>query len=298
MRRWLIGFVTVAFALAGQSSTYADTPLDVVGIKIGMPLNEAINALKAHNPRMKLFPYTTNIPPSLSNLDQAQTRAFGRIMQIEFKGLPSFVWQVSTQSEDFKATADVKQELIDLYVAPGPPDVVVGIRRYVGYQTGHERAITTIVAGLKEKYGSSPGTAPGPSGKPRLLVWYYDATGRPIVRSGTGSPEFPGPCNNIQAYGRGFGGMNLSLPARVLLDTAAKECGAFAFAEITEFPGGIIDGRRLPANWDLAQAISITVGDMVLRARRYNAANDVVENFANRQQQQQTGEASKRREKF
>src|SRR2546425_6396024 len=55
-------------------------------------------------------------------------------------------------------------------------EVVVSIRRSISYPVGRERAIAMVIAGLKEKYGTSP-HQPG-ARFPTRLVWYYDAVGK------------------------------------------------------------------------------------------------------------------------
>ena len=45
-------------ALVGVNIVFAQTRLDIVGIKIGMPLPAAMEALKAHDPRILRYSLT------------------------------------------------------------------------------------------------------------------------------------------------------------------------------------------------------------------------------------------------
>ena len=278
---WLILSLRLyVFAWATFSFAAFAAPLDVIGIKTGMPLSEALDVIKKHNSRMIIGPY--------KDFDQGSYGAGGTVLRANYKGLPPFIWNVNTWIQDKKPTADIASDNISLRAAPGSPEIVIGIRRRFQYQVGHERTIATIIAGLKEKYGASPSIS---TDYGITLAWYYDVSGKPI----TGNLCFP---EHQTDFGGGWGTVE-SMMDESTLEREVKTCGVQVFANISSLPAMFVNGRPREANKDLAREVLVVATDSVLKAVIYRKAISAVMNYSRQEHQKEVGEATKRgAEKF
>ena len=89
---------TFIVALITSATCYA-APLDIVGIKVGMPANEAIKVLKAHNPQL-----------TFSNLE-------GTFSELPGQKVLRYIFAVDPNRETFQ---------IEIALPPGPPIVTAG----------------------------------------------------------------------------------------------------------------------------------------------------------------------------
>lgn len=131
--------------------------LDVVGIKLGMPLNVALDVLKAHNPNLAMEPLT--LPP--------------------YEALPGVMMAPLIQSKKNTATAGPEKEYVGLLVTTSPSEPYVwGVMRELWYEKEDSRpTIDTILSGLREKYGQES------INENIRLIWLYDAQGQLVPKA-------------------------------------------------------------------------------------------------------------------
>lgn len=128
--------------------------LDVVGIKLGMPLKDALEVVKARNPNIKMQPGTT----------------------LEFEALPGVVMTpvLTGQSK----SSDQSLEGIGLLLTYAPNDAFVyGVWRDFWFNKQESRPpVDTILAGLRKKYGPE-----SVRNENTLLLWLFDAQKQQVM---------------------------------------------------------------------------------------------------------------------
>jgi hypothetical protein len=150
MKRLIFSLIAALVASFFVGSANAAGPtLDVAGIKIGMSEDDAIAALKAHNPRLLL------------------TQPAHQIEGISEPVRPIVSGKVAL-------TGDLVGESVDLlFTMPPGQSVLWGIRRTVNYPAPQRPTTDATFAALRGKYG--PENVPaGISGNP---AWVFDANG-------------------------------------------------------------------------------------------------------------------------
>ena len=100
--------------------------LDIVGVKIGMPAAQAIQALRTHNPKFDI------------KTEQ---------IQLENVGTPS-AWVVNAKVSNGTERIEVRLAL------PPLPSVATAIRRVISFSLGNEPTITSVMESLQAKYGN------------------------------------------------------------------------------------------------------------------------------------------------
>jgi hypothetical protein len=195
MRIGRFELLTVCLSLILMTSAmHAQTQaqsLDVVGIKPGMAMQDAMQALKADDPKFKVtsttFKYEGFSDP-LTLVVDAQDVA------------PTVAAQVTQPSEH-----------VQLLMTPGQA-AVWGIMRDYGFPMSQKPSMQTTVDALRKKYGQE--TVPGgPVPNSQTLVWIYDGQGKLL---GTASKGLNGTCaGTLQIYigGNGATAENADLSA-------------------------------------------------------------------------------------
>jgi hypothetical protein len=127
--------------------------IDVVGVKLGMPLKAAIDTLKAHNPNLAMDPLT--MPP--------------------YEALPGVVMTPALSSKKYTATSGPEKETVSLLLTMAPNEPFVwGVMRELFYEKEDERpTIETLMGGLRQKYGQESFKDVG-----TRLIWMYDTAGQ------------------------------------------------------------------------------------------------------------------------
>lgn len=137
--------------------------LDIVGVHIGMPAEEAISAVRAHNPRLQF-----------------------QALPIRFS-----LWnQPALAVLDFK-TPDGEQghERILLRLAlPPNPSVVTEIHRRSNYAQGKEVTVEVVTSNLQRKYGPLQ-QVPARQTNDLSYVIYIDSKGTAAAKPGNCFPE-------------------------------------------------------------------------------------------------------------
>ena len=131
--------------------------VDVIGVKLGMPLKAALDALKAHNPNLMME--TVTLPP--------------------YEALPGVVmtpWLASKKNTNIPSSEEKETVGVLVTMAPSEP-FVWGMWREVLYEKEDSRPTTdTILTGLRKKYGQES------LNEGMRLTWLYDAQGQQVIK--------------------------------------------------------------------------------------------------------------------
>ena len=133
--------------------------VDVVGVKLGMPLKAALDLLKAHNGNLVMEPVT--IPP--------------------YEALPGVAMNpLLASKKNTNTPSSQEKEYVGLLVTMAPSEPFVwGMWREVSYEKEESRpTIETIMAGLRKKYGQESIKDVG-----TRLIWMYDAQGQQVMKA-------------------------------------------------------------------------------------------------------------------
>ena len=129
--------------------------IDVVGVKLGMPLKTALDVLKAHNANLAMEP----------------------LAMPTYEALPGVTMTpLLTSKKNTNTSSNEEKEYVGLLVTEAPSEPFVwGIWREVSYEKEQSRpTVETIVAGLRKKYGQE-----SVNGGIRLICM-YDIQGQPV----------------------------------------------------------------------------------------------------------------------
>ena len=131
--------------------------LDIVGVKLGMPVKEAVAAVKAHNAMLKLEPQA----------------------KLEFEALPGVVMTpVLASTKNVSQASDPGAEYLGLLLTYAPNEAFLwGISRNLGFGREYSRpTVEDTLAGLRKKYGSESTKQVN-----SRLIWIYDAQGQQVM---------------------------------------------------------------------------------------------------------------------
>ena len=129
--------------------------IDVVGVKLGMPLKAALDVLKAHNANFTMEPMT----------------------MLPYEALPGVVMVPALYSKKYTATSGPEKETVGLLVTMSPNESFIwGVMRELLYEKEDGRpTIETLLGGLRQKYGQESFKDVG-----TRLIWMYDTQGQQI----------------------------------------------------------------------------------------------------------------------
>jgi hypothetical protein len=131
--------------------------LDVVGVKLGLPLKAAVEAVKAHNANLKLEPQH----------------------KLEFEALPGVVMTpVMASTKNVSQPSDPGAEYMGLLLTYQPNETFVyGVWRDFWFSKQENRPpVDTILAGLRKKYGPE-----SVRDENTLLIWLFDAQKQQVM---------------------------------------------------------------------------------------------------------------------
>lgn len=134
--------------------------VDVVGIKLGMPVKEAVAAIKKHNPKLQ------------TGTSAGSSYRFDLLPNVNFV-------------DSVKAMGQGPSEVIDLYLTMPPnQDVVWFVSRSIDYDGDTRPTVANVIAALREKYGPEDGSMRDKSltGTGDLMdaYWVFDANGKKV----------------------------------------------------------------------------------------------------------------------
>ncbi len=191
------GAVTTAGVLSSASQTAA-VNVDIVGIKLGMTLDEVKRALQAHSTGMQL-----NEQSGIVN-NQPATAYMSWLIARAGKGAPA-------------GSADA----IGVHFPP-PPNVhrALFIERFTGFQTGQQPLYDAIKDALFKKFGPPSAVREGPGDSD--LLWTFNAAGVQIIDKSTQGrcakfppTDPPARGQNILFNGYKTQGCNVTVYARI-----------------------------------------------------------------------------------
>lgn len=132
--------------------------VDVIGIKLGVPLKAALDTLKEHNANLVMEPLT--LPP--------------------YEALPGVVLTPMLSSKKNTPTSGPEKETVNLLVTQAPSEPYVwGVMRELYYEKEDSRPTSeTILGGLRQKYGQESIKDVG-----GRLIWMYDAQGQQVMKA-------------------------------------------------------------------------------------------------------------------
>jgi hypothetical protein len=167
MKRIASAGAALLLALVAHAQHEGGPSFDVVGIKLGMTVKDAMLALKANNPRLMLTPFTNR----LEGFPDALLFAVGGLEPV---------------TPGPNSTAARSGEKIQiLFTMPPSTEVVWGVQRVYDFATKEKPSLENTLEALRKKYG--PETVP-PSPDPRdatkNMAWVYDAQGKPLGARG------------------------------------------------------------------------------------------------------------------
>lgn len=131
--------------------------LDIVGVKLGMPLKDAVVAVKAHNANLKLEPQ----------------------FKFEVEALPGVVMTpVMASTKNVSKASDPGAEYVGLLLTSAPNEAFVyGMWRDVWFSNMESRPpVDTILAGMRKKYGPESVRYEN-----TRLLWLFDAQKQQVM---------------------------------------------------------------------------------------------------------------------
>lgn len=131
--------------------------LDVVGIKLGMPAKEAVDALKAYNAGFKPTPNTL----------------------YEYEALPGVVMTPELVAPNPAGPTASDGDYFNLFITYAPNETFLwGIVRNLGFGREDSRpTVENTLTGLRKKYGPESTRQPGGE----RLIWIYNAQGQQVM---------------------------------------------------------------------------------------------------------------------
>lgn len=191
--RFVAGLLVSSMCSTGLAQAF-----DIVGVRPGMTMSQAADALKNHNSALKFFVQTRALP------DNPGTR-----------------YAVGLRAKDMQRGPDGKtlwqHETLELSALPSGSDAaVIAIRRQFLFRYAQSTTWTNFVAAIKEKYG-----APTMNPAEGLWVWFFDQDYNVL-------PRPPASCANPIEISNGISSperltARMNLP-RVAINSA-RSCG-------------------------------------------------------------------------
>jgi hypothetical protein len=153
---------------AARAQSAGGISLDVVGIRLGMTVKDAMLALKADNPRMTLSPFTR-----------------------EYEGLTGpllfsvFGEEAPTPGGPYNLPLRAGENVEILFTVPPNQEVVWAVRRVYFFPGAQRPSLQNTLEALHRKYGPETLPAdPDPRSYTKGIVWVYDGQGKPMGPAG------------------------------------------------------------------------------------------------------------------
>jgi hypothetical protein len=242
--------------LAACPPAFALEVPDVLGVRPGMPLDEAIGILKRHNPKLDVYPRQgpSALMPGVDLSDGVNLRNFN-------------------QSEN-----------IDVMAAMAPnAKIVWGLRRGVSFAEEGRPTVTNIIAALRQKYGKESGSLQNPASVQAAGVelldayWVFDDAGQRVPPAA--ARQYAELCRG--AYVPGLDASSLVSAGRATaLVPGGVRCDRWTFIQAQWQPTPL--GSSMTPG--LALTMTITLGSGALHGKTYAASVAMIENAGREQQ--------------
>jgi hypothetical protein len=240
--------------------------LDVVGVKLGISLKAAQDAVMAHNANIKLEPK----------------------VKFEFEALPGVV--ITPAFAGQSKTADGGSEYIGVLLTSAPNQALVYAvwRDFSFGQTGTRPPVDTIVDGMRKKYGSESVR------EDTLLLWLFDAQKQQVM--GPKAKEIWQKCANHWMIGAEYD------PGNIQRQMAG---GYYSVSDGRDYHGGICHSHSLVqarysadqpqgASQPLIMNVKVIASNRQLEASGVTATNVLLTREANKLAEKRREEAAKR----
>lgn len=245
----LSGAVVPAFA--------ADAAPDVLGVRPGMSLDEAIGIIKRHDPKLDVYP-------------RSGSSAL----------MPGVVFSDGVNMRNFN-----QSENIDLMAAMEPnPKIVWGIRRGVSFPAEGRPTVTNTIAALRQKYGKEDGSLQQPASVQAAGVelldayWVFDGAGKRVAAPA--AREYAQLCRSAHLPGQDPLALAQKAPLSSFLVNGDFHCDRWTFIQAQWQPtpagAGMTPG--------LVMTMSITLVNGAMHGKSYAASVAMVEGAARDQQ--------------
>jgi len=241
-------------------------PLDIVGVRLGMPLKAAQEAVKAHNANVQLQPK----------------------VKFEFEALPGTVITPAFAGQG--KTADGGNEAIGVLLTSAPNEAFVyGVWRDVWFGAKETRpTIDYIVTGLRKKYGQESVR------EDTLLLWLFDAQKQQVM--GPKAREIWQKCANHWMTGAEYD------PGNIQRQMAG---GYYSVSDGRDYQGGICHSHSLVqarysadqppgASQPLIMNVKVIASNRQLEASGVTATNTLLTREATKLAEKRKEEAAKR----
>lgn len=241
--------------------------LDVVGVKLGLPLKAALDAVKAHSATIKMEPKA----------------------KLEFEALPGVVMTPVLVGQS--KTSDQALEGIGLLLTYVPNEAFVyGVWRDFWFGKQESRPpVDTIVAGMRKKYGPESVRI-----EDTLLLWLYDAQQQQVM--GARAKEIWQKCANHWMTGAEYDQGNI-------LRQVTR--GYYIVNDGRDYHGGICHSHSLVqarysadrpqgASQDLIMNVKVRATNHQLEASGVTATNTLLTREATKLAEKRKEEAAKR----
>jgi len=233
-------------AAAQTADTAGGALPDIVGLRPGIPAQQAYDFLKAYNKAARV--YVSDTP--LGGSEPTGSKPFPYL---------------------FTLTADPNKtvEMISVFVTlPPSKDTVWRITRFTPFAEGQGPTVEKVIAALRAKYGPEAilvGNANMAANS--RLTWYFDESGKRIDRPGGLSPASctgqlgPIDVGPLEGHSPAY---NLTHP----LDDrqGVRECRA-----VVVVSAQLAVMQSNPVNFDVVGQLTVTVADLPLEARAHAA---------------------------
>jgi hypothetical protein len=254
---------------AARAQSAGGINLDVVGIRLGMTVKDAMLALKADNPRMTLSPATLEL------------EGFTGPLLFSVAGT-----EAPTPGGPYNLPLRAGENVEILFTVPPNREVVWAVRRTYFFAGAERPSLQNTLDALHRKYGPETVPAdPDPRNSTKGIIWVYDGQGKPM---GPAGQQIYKTCGT---FGNHFGSGGLA--ARNDIETGGQprpaECKSYIVLSASVQSG--ID----PAS---SQYVVNNMGAVLADGGRYRTAIDatrsVVVNAAKAREKKQTDEVNKR----
>jgi hypothetical protein len=238
---------------------------DVVGIHLGMPVEQALAVMKS------LFPDSTYL----------QSVTAGKYMQTSDKP-----WLTSMTEMLRSGCTGCNEAIIVRFSIPPNPQHVVAIQRSLVFGLDKQPMLDPTIAGLRQKYGPEASkTVPNPV---QTITWLYDEQGQHLPAS---TPNFDSGCAGVVAEPPA-GGNSLNNPSPLDFVLATNPITPSVIATIMRHPcrSNVYVHVQLsptgPGN-SLVHIIDIQMSENALDTRDVIAAQQYLDGVATGQKQQE-----------
>lgn len=198
---------------------------DIVGIKLGMTPEQALEAAKKFNPQFKL--HVIKVRLETPGAPGGYTLA-PRYVVAATEGVPKF----PNFPKPFTLADGSADEIVLEFTLPPSPPLLAKISRKVTFATGQPVMASTLIEALQKKYGKESLNANN------SLYWVFDAAGKPMTVPAQGAVRNCIPVGPYDGFSwQGGGGGQMPMPGDDLERPAPEPVNLETFGISPNMPG-------------------------------------------------------------